>query len=513
MTKDKKLCDKVKPVLSMEKVSKRFPGTLAVDNVDFSVLEGEVHALMGENGAGKSTLMKTLAGSFTDYTGKISVCGKEVRLNSPQQAKDHGIEMIYQELSLAQPLSVAENILAGRLAVKNGIFLDNKKNMQETQKYLELVGLEHIHPLTPIEQLSQHEAQLIEIAKALSNQPKILVMDEPTSALSQKEVDKLFEIIDHLKSTGITIIYISHHLPEIFKVADRVTVMRDGKKVETRDIVDVSPELLVEMMLGKAVSKSDLGRYYMRQEKRLSVRNFTRYGFFHDISFDIHKGEILGIGGLAGSGRSEIARSLTGLDPYDFGQIELDGEEITPENMAKCICAGIGYLTEDRKLQGLALNMTAMENVITGQNVCKSSRVSKKQGLQVFDNMAKKLELYPAEPERQVSQFSGGNQQKVMLAKWLALSLDVLIVDEPTRGVDIGAKEVIHNAIIEQANQGKCVLVISSDLPELVRLSDRVLILRKGHFIREIQKESLTENEILLAANGESVTCSCESGK
>ncbi len=495
--------DNFDTVLQMKGVSKQYPGTLAVDSVDFDVSKGQIHALMGENGAGKSTLMKILAGSFRDYTGTILISGKEVKLHSPQQAKKHGIEMIYQELSLAQPLTVAENILAGRLPVKGGIFLDRKKTIREAKKYLDLVGLNEISPMTLVEQLSQHEAQLVEIAKALSNEPKILVMDEPTSALSRKEVDRLFEIIEKLKSNGITIVYISHHLQEIFQISDQVTVMRDAKKVATMPLSKVTPDKLVEMMLGKPVSQVRIERKSAQGEKRFSVNQFSRFGFFHDISFDIHAGEILGIGGLAGSGRSELARSLSGIDAYDTGEITLDAQPLEPCDMQTCIKAGLGYMTEDRKLQGLALKLDAQANIATCLNVKQSYRVMTGQGRRVFKNQAEKLNLYPAQPTRQVTQFSGGNQQKVLLGKWLALSPEVLIVDEPTRGVDVGAKQIIHEAIVNLAEQGKCVLLISSDLPELVKLADRVMIMRKGHFIKEMKKGELSENAVLLAANGE----------
>ena len=493
----------VSVVLKMKQVSKRYPGTLAVDRVDFEVFKGEVHAIVGENGAGKSTLMKILAGSFRDYTGQITIQGRQAGLYSPQQAKSYGIEMIYQELSLAQPLTIAENILAGRLPVRGGIFLDREKIIRETRKYLQLVGLDEIGPMTPVEQLSQHEAQLVEIAKALSNEPKILVMDEPTSALSQKEVARLFEIIARLKNKGITIIYISHHLSEIFQVADRVTVMRDGKKVDTMELSQISPDRLVEMMLGKPASLAHICRKYVQAEKRFSVRQFSRWGFFHNISFEIHRGEILGIGGLAGSGRSELARSLCGIDPFDTGEITLDEKPIIPKDMQTCIHAGLGYMTEDRKLYGLALKLDAQTNITTCLNVKQSHRVTRNQGRKVFRQQAEQLNLYPAEPGRQIVQFSGGNQQKALLAKWLALAPEVLIADEPTRGVDVGAKQVIHEAIVRLAEKGKCILLISSDLPELVTLADRVMIMRKGRFIKEMQKQQLSDNAVLLAANGE----------
>ncbi len=490
------------PILRLVGVSKRYPGTLAVNCVDFEVLPGEVHALMGENGAGKSSLMNMIAGSFNDYTGDIFLRGQKVELHSPARAKALGIAMIHQELSLAQPLSILENILAGRLPKKAGVFLDRGAAEAETKRCLQRVGL-NMDPWRLVETLSQHEAQLVEIAKAIGGNPDILVMDEPTSALSRAEVVKLFEIIHQLKREGLSVIYISHHLPEVFEVADRVTVMRDGKKVATRLMSETTPAGMVELMIGRAVSETRIERKLAPGEVRLSVKNLTRYGFFHNLDFEVRRGEILGIGGLAGAGRSELARSLVGIDPCDEGEAQLDGEEICPANLREAMRCGLGYLTEDRKLQGLALGLDLETNSLAALNAKSSRLVSAKKSRDVFEQQAKDLELYPAEPGRLVSQLSGGNQQKILLAKWLAIGPEVLILDEPTRGVDIGAKQVIHEAIGRLADAGKCVIVISSDLPELCMLSDRILILRKGHFVGEQLKGEFTEDSVLLAAYGE----------
>ncbi len=496
--------DSRKPAFVMMQVSKVYPGTIAVDKVDFEVLPGEVHALIGENGAGKSTLMKMMAGSFDDYTGTISVNGLEVDLKSPAQAKKNGIEMIYQELSLALPISVAENVLVGRLPRK-GLFLDKEKMVSETVENLSKVGLEHIDPNIPIEDISQHEAQLVEIAKALGNNPSILVMDEPTSALSREEVERLFNIIDGLRKTGLAIVYISHHLPEIFKIADRVTVMRDGKWIDTRDINDVTKEELVQMMVGKSVTEFYRHEIYSGDKVRLKVENLTRYGFFHDLSFHAYEGEILGIGGLSGAGRSELARVLVALDKKDSGTITLDGKTIRNRSMAGALRDGIAYLSENRKSEGLATRLNIQDNIL-GALVPKLSPngiYDKKKGDPVLLKLIEELSISPPDPGREVSSLSGGNQQKVLMAKWIAIDPKVLILDEPTRGVDIGAKVIIHNAIEALAKEGKTIILISSDLPELVSLSHRVMILRQGHFIKEMQKAECTEESVLLAANGE----------
>ena len=489
-------------ILELCQVTKYYPGTLAVDNVDLSVRPGEVHAIMGENGAGKSTLMKILAGSFADYSGMIKIDGHPVKIISPAQSKTHGIEMIYQELSLASPLSVAENILVGRLP-KRGIFLNRRALVEQTRSSLARVGLD-IDPMWPVEMLSQHEAQLVEIAKALGNNPAILVMDEPTSALSRPEVKRLFSIIEQLKQKGVTIIYISHHLAEVFDVADRITVMRDGRKIDTVAARAVDKVKLVEMMIGQPVSEVKLQRTSRPGKKRFRVRNFTRQGFFHDIRFHIRAGEILGIGGLAGAGRTELARALCGIDPFDQGDILLDRRPIELSSMLRAIRQGIGYLTEDRKLQGLALKLTAENNMLSALRMKRGSLLRTRQRQNTFDTQATQLQLNPLQPQRLAKQFSGGNQQKILLGKWLATLPEVLILDEPTRGVDVGAKQVIHQAIVQLAEAGKSVLLISSDLPELVALADRVLIMQKGRFTREMTKNELTENAILLAANAES---------
>jgi len=511
----------------MEGVSKRYPGTLAVDDVSFTVRAGEVHALIGENGAGKSTLMKIIAGAFDDYTGVTRIGDKPVTLHSPAQAKAVGIQMIHQELSLAPPLSIAENILAGRLPSRYG-FIRRAAMLAETRQCLKRVGLD-IDPNTLVEDISQHEAQLVEIAKALGNRPCILVMDEPTSALSREEVQRLFTIIRRLRRQGLAIVYISHHLTEIQEIADRVTVMRDGKRVATEEIDNVTSEQLVEMMVGRSVSTLYAQRTHQPGPVRLQVHAASRYGFFHDVSFDIREGEILGIAGLSGAGRSELARSICGIDPMDAGSVyldappaptavieanddadddtddEIDDGEITPANYVEAISAGLAYLTEDRKQQGLALRMTLAENAMSAiiPRQCHLGWYRPRTGKGLLARLIDMLKVHPPQPNRLVSALSGGNQQKVLLAKWLATDPTVLILDEPTRGVDVGAKAVIHQAIAKIADEGKCVLLISSDLPELIGLSDRVVIMRQGHLIGEIPKARCTEAAVLLAANGE----------
>ena len=485
-------------------VGKRYPATIAVDNVDFAVYAGEVHALVGENGAGKSTLMKMLAGSFNDYTGTIFINDREVRLSSPSVAKSYGIGMIYQELSLAQPISIAENLLAGRLPRK-GLFIDRDKMVKEAKRLLKTVGLVDLDPLLPIEDISQHEAQLVEIAKVVGTNPCILVMDEPTSALSKEEVERLFTIIGKLRNSGMAIVYISHHLPEIFRIADRVTVMRDAKRVATRNIGEITREEIVQMMVGKSIREFFQKESHPIGKPLLEVNGLSRWGFFHDIDMTVHAGEIVGICGLSGAGRSELAQVICGVEKADAGTIILDGEAIERLSMAKRVMKGLGYLTEDRKLEGLALRLAMHDNILSAMipQLSRGIIYNNRYGRDMAKRLVKDLSIYPTDLSRTAGNLSGGNQQKLLLAKWMAIKPKVLLLDEPSRGVDVGAKMTIHETIERLAKEGSAVVIISSDLPELVRLSDRVIIMRKGHFTRVMEQEELSEESLLLAANTE----------
>jgi len=491
--------------LRMEGVSKQYPCTLAVDRVDFEVRAGEVHALMGENGAGKSTLMKMLAGSFDDYAGRIYVGDRAAELRSPAQARGYGVGMVYQELSLAQPISIAENLLVGRLPTRRGGFVDRKALAREARRCLRRVGLDSLDPAKRVEEISQHEAQLVEIAKVLGRNPCILVMDEPTSALSREEVKRLYEIVRKLRSRGLAIVYISHHLSEIFEIADRVTVMRDGRKVGTADIADVTPQSLVQMMVGQTIDEF----YHQRRpnvgETVLSSDGLTRHGFVHDISFELRAGEILGVAGLAGSGRTELARALCGLDPVHGGRVTLAGKELPPGNYPGAVDKGLVYLSEDRKQQGLFLRLPISRNIVAALTADHSRLgiYGKGNDRSIVEEQISSLQVAAASPEMEAANLSGGNQQKVLLGKWLAKTPRVLILDEPSRGVDVNAKRRIHHAIMRLADSGTAVLLLSSDLPELVGLSDRAIILREGRLIGELSKDQMSEEAVLLAANGD----------
>jgi len=491
-----------KLVLKIIKGSKKFLGNIAVENVDFEVYSGEVHAIVGENGAGKSTLMKIIAGLYNDYTGKIIVNGEEVKLHSPSRSKEKGIGMIYQELSLAPPISIAENILVGKLPVKGGFLIDKKAIYNKTKNYLNRVGL-NLDPFKLVEEISQHEAQLVEIAKVLANNPSIIVMDEPTSALSSEEVDRLFDIIRNLKKQGLAVLYISHHLSEIFKIADKVTAMRDGKIVGTKYISETTREELAGMMVGGSLQEYHAEHKILSKKEKFRVEKISRYGFFHNISFHVNEGEILGIFGLSGAGRTELACSICGIDPMDKGEIYLDGKKINPKSLRNSLMHGISYLTESRKTQGLFLRLSTGKNILatlipgSGRGFLYSSRNSK----EIAKDLIEKLQIVPPDVSKNVNNLSGGNQQKVLLAKWLATEPIILFLDQPTRGVDIGAKSIIHKAILKLAEKGNSVVLMTSDLPELIGLSDRVMIMREGHFVKEMQKEDCTEESVLIAAN------------
>ncbi|MCU0625456.1 MAG: sugar ABC transporter ATP-binding protein [Gemmatimonadaceae bacterium] len=492
------------PALEMRGVRKRYPGTIAVDGVDLVVRRGEVHALLGENGAGKSTLMKMLAGSFSDYEGTILVDGRAVTLHSPAQARAHGIQMIHQELNLAPTQTVAENLLAGRLPRRFGVLVDGAALAREARTLLERVGCT-VDPATPVERISQLDAQLVEIAKALGNGPSILVMDEPTSALGRDDVARLFAIIDRLRDDGLSVIYISHHLPEIFEIADTVTVLRDGKRVATAPIDAVTPQSLVAMMVGGAVSALQAHRRAAPGAALLEVRGLTRRGFFADASFTVRAGEIVGLCGLGGAGRSELLRAICGADPVDAGEVRVQGATVRCRSLADAIAARIAYVPEDRKTQGLALRLPVGDNVL-GTTITAHARggwYARGRGAPLADALVRRLQVNPPDLSRAVGSFSGGNQQKVLLAKWLAIEPAVFLLDEPTRGVDIAAKVAIHETIAQVADAGAAVVLVSSDLPELLALASRILVMRRGRIIGELARDGATEETLLLAANGE----------
>ncbi|SEQ01756.1 monosaccharide ABC transporter ATP-binding protein, CUT2 family [Faunimonas pinastri] len=498
------------PLLEMRHISKTFPGVRALSNVDLAIYPGEIHSLMGENGAGKSTLMKVLSGAYqADPGGEILLEGKPIALNGPLSAKQHGIAVIYQELSLSPNLTVAENIYLGR-EKKTGFFVDRSGMIEGCRELLKRLGAT-FGPTTHVETLSIAERQLVEIARAIHADARILIMDEPTTALSARETDGLFELIRKLKADGLAIVYISHRMAEIYDLSDRVSVLRDGSYVGSLMRDELSADVLVKMMVGR-----DLAGFYTKSHDAhgsrghviLSVRDFSDRTRVRGCGFDLHQGEVLGIAGLVGSGRTEFARLIFGADPKVSGTVELEGKRIDISSPREALDHGIVYLTEDRKAQGLFLDMSVESNV----NLVVYGRDAKAGGiLDLGKARARALEairslsIRVANQNIEVGSLSGGNQQKVLLSRLMEIKPRVLILDEPTRGVDIGAKSEIYRVIDGLAKAGTGVVVISSELPEVIGICDRVLVMREGVIEGEVggpDGAPVTQENIMTFATG-----------
>ncbi|AMO96320.1 ABC transporter family protein [Collimonas fungivorans] len=498
------------PILEMRGISKTFSGLRVLKEVDLTVYAGEVHALMGENGAGKSTLMKVLSGAHqADPGGEIRIDGRRVASYGPGAAKEHGVAVIYQELSLCPNLSVAENIYLGR-ELKRGWSVDRKAMEAGCVDVLKRLGAEFT-PQTRISTLSIAERQLVEIARAIHAHARILVMDEPTTPLSSRETDRLFALIRQLRQEGLAIVYISHRMAEIYELSDKVSVLRDGKHVGMLARAELSAEALVKMMVGR-----DLSGFYKKEHAPydpgnvvMRVRDMADGKRVRGCSFDLHAGEVLGIAGLVGAGRTELARLIFGADPRISGTLEVAGKAVTAlRGPVDAIRAGVVYLTEDRKSQGLFLDMSVRDNI----NVCAcvpdasyGGVLDRNRGAQRASAAIKSLAIRVASPNINVGALSGGNQQKVLLARLLEIKPHVLILDEPTRGVDIGAKSEIYRIINELAQAGIGVVVISSELPEIVGTSDRVLVMREGELVAELGGHSgreITQENIIELATG-----------
>ncbi|MGC8837703.1 MAG: ATP-binding cassette domain-containing protein [Anaerolineae bacterium] len=490
-------------ILDMRGITKTFPGVRALDNVHFSCERGEVHALVGENGAGKSTLMKILSGVYSPDAGEIIFKGSPVRMESPHHAQSLGISTIYQEPSLLPYLTVAENIYLGREITGRLGLVDARELQRRAQALLDRLGAA-VDVSSPVFRLGVAQQQLVEIAKALSLNADLIIMDEPTAALGEREVAHLFEVIRSLRQDGVTVIYVSHRLDEIFRIADRATVLKDGQVVGTVRTADVSKGDLICMMVGRPLSEAFPPRGDGRGEKVLEVRGLTRRGAFYDIHFSLHRGEILGIAGLAGSGRTEIVRALFGADPVDAGEVLLHGKPLQIRGPRDAVNSGIGFLTEDRKAEGLVMGLSVRENVaLPSLDVWSAwGLVDRARERKVVGDLIAELQIRPPNPQQQVQYLSGGNQQKVVLAKWLATEPDVLLFDEPTLGIDVGAKVEIYALMRRLANEGKAIIMISSELPEVIGMSDRILVLCEGRIVGELTPEEATEERILALACG-----------
>jgi ABC-type sugar transport system ATPase subunit len=493
------------PILEASGISKQFPGVRALDDVSLTILPGEVHAVVGENGAGKSTLMKILAGAHTPDSGTIRVDGKEVTIDNPRAAQDLGIITIYQELSLVGALSVGENIFLGDLPTRAGNWqVDWPQVWEKSRELLARVGL-HVRPQTLARDLGTGQRQMVEIARALHRKVRVLILDEPTSSLSERETARLFEIVELLRSQGVGIVYISHRLTEIFRIADRVTVLRDGKLVGTVNVADATEDDLVRMMVGR-----DLSRLFTQAREtdapiRLEVRDLSRRGVLHDISFHIRGGEIVGLAGLVGAGRTELARCLFGADLISSGQILLDGKPVSIRTPGDAVDVGIALVPEDRKLQALVPVMGIRENVTLPvlDRLGSPFFPSRSKEREMVGDYIRNLRIRTPHMEQRVSALSGGNQQKVIIARWLATRPKVLILDEPTRGIDVGAKAEVHALIARLAESGVAILLISSELPEILGMSHRVLVMHEGRLVADMPRSEATEESIMAAATGQ----------
>ncbi|MGO4524091.1 sugar ABC transporter ATP-binding protein [Microvirga sp. 2MCAF35] len=498
------------PILEMKDISKTFPGVKALTNVSLSVYPGEIHALMGENGAGKSTLMKILSGAYqADPGGEIRINGQPVVIDGPLTARHHGISIIYQELSLAPNLTVAENMLLGR-EHKSGPMVDRRSMEKACATVLERLGVQ-FKATTKVSELSMAERQLVEIARALIANSRILVMDEPTTSLSSRETEAMFAIIRQLRAEGLAIIYISHRMAEIYELAERVSVLRDGSYVGTLVGAEISAERLVQMMVGRDLSsfyKKEHDAHQSRGPVMFAVRNMGDGVRVHDCSFELHEGEVLGIAGLVGAGRTELARLIYGADPRTSGEVFLQGKPLSISEPEDAIQSGVVYLTEDRKHLGLFLDLNVRDNVnvnVLGRDARPGGVLNLKAAKQRAAAAIRALGIRVAGDVVTVGSLSGGNQQKVLLSRLLETKPKVLILDEPTRGVDIGAKSEIYRLIDSLARNGVGVIVISSELPEVVGICDRVLVMREGRLQGEVGGAGhppMTQENIIAIATG-----------
>ena len=486
-------------ILELRGVTKDFPGVRALDGVGVVFGRGAVHALVGENGAGKSTLMKILAGLYREYGGSVLLRGRPMVHGGVREALEAGISMIHQELMYVPEMTVAENVLLGREPASRFLRrVDEREARQRTVAILEQVGLE-LDPGRVMRELSVAERQMVEIAKAVSYDAEIIIMDEPTSALSEREVRRLFDIIGDLKGRGVTIIYISHKLDEVFEIADTITVLRDGRVVGTHAVGEVDADRLIALMVGRELVEVFPERAGEAGEALLAVRNLTREGVLEDVSFRVHRGEILGLAGLMGAGRTELIRCLFGLDKYDRGQIVVGGRQVAINSPAEALRLGLGLVSEDRQITGLVPCLSLGINV-TLSHLDQCSRgpvIARDQERVLVDRAVSELRIKAGGGEQRVSDLSGGNQQKVVLAKALLGAPDILLLDEPTRGIDVGTKAEIYELMRRLADAGKAIIMASSELEEVMGMSDRVLVLSGGRVAGELRGEETSAEAIM----------------
>lgn len=491
-------------LLSLESVSKYYPGVAALKNMSLDIYKGETLAIAGENGAGKSTLIKVLAGAISPSSGRINFEGTEYSALNPHTAQRIGISVIYQEFNLLNTLSVAENVFAGQLPSNCGLY--NKKEAEKRAKEIFNMMDVDIDVTTPVGNLSVAYMQLVEIAKSLSRNVKLLIMDEPTAPLTTKETDRLFRIVRSIQEKGTTIIFITHRLDEIFEIADRVMVMRDGEKISVDSVKDITKSNLVQNMVGRTISETFPKCDKVIGETVLEVKKLCGNGV-KNINFELHKGEILGFGGLVGSGRTEIIRVLFGADAKDAGEINLFGEEVSINSPRDALKNKIALLTEDRKQLGLMLGQSIGDNISLPnlKNISKLGVLNKNKEKSMTKEQISSLKIICYSPSQLAGTLSGGNQQKVVLAKWLATDTEIFIFDEPTRGIDVGAKLEIYNIMNSLCENGKSIIMISSEMDELINMSDRILVLYEGQQMGILEKPEFAQDRILALASGERI--------
>lgn len=491
-------------MIEMTGINKSFNGNAVLKDVQFNLKDGEIHALMGENGAGKSTLMKILSGIYIKDSGEIKVDGETVHFKSIKDAEKYGIVVIHQELNILPDLTVAENLFLGKEQTygKLGI-LKNKAMDKEATKLLDKLGL-HVSPKTRAGDLSVGKQQIIEIAKAIASDAKYIVMDEPTAALTDREIKTLFKTIRELKEKGISFVYISHRMEEIFSICDRITILRDGQYIGERNISETNFDEIVAMMVGRQLGQRFPERKCKIGDVKLEVRNFTIKDLFENISFQVRKGEVVGVAGLMGAGRTELVETIFGYRKAESGKILIDGKEVKIKSPFDAMKHNIGYVTEDRKTKGLVLDFSIQENVSLAnlKKVSSSGVVNKGREQALVKKYIEQLKIRTSSPKQSVNSLSGGNQQKVVLAKWLGTEPEILILDEPTRGVDIGAKKEIYQIINNLAESGVAILMISSELPEIIGMADRVIVMHEGKLTGEVQKADMTQELIMHYATG-----------
>ena len=489
--------------LELRNISKSFPGVKALDHVSFKVRKGTTHVLCGENGAGKSTLMKIINGIYTPDEGEILLDGKPVKIDNPIHARSLGISMIFQELSFVPEMTVAENIFLGRWPLDKYHRVDHPEMYRRTQALMEREGL-HYSPYEQLKNLSVSDIQMLEIIKAVSNDPQIVIMDEPTSAITDKEIEKLFEMIRTLKERGASIIYISHKMDEIFRIADDITVLRDGTMVDSRPASELDVDETIALMVGRRMENKYPWEDVPKGDVLLDVKHLTSQGVFNDVSFNIRAGEIVGFAGLMGAGRTEVVRALFGLDPYDSGEITIKGKRREHLSVKQNIADGLVMLSEDRRRYGLIPIRSVMENVSLAnlKKFIYKGRLHRKEERDAVTEQCRSMNVKTPTLETTVEALSGGNQQKVVLAKWMEVDPDILLMDEPTRGIDVGAKFEIYKLMIDLARKGKALLMVSSELPELLGMCDRIYVLSQGRITGELQRQDFSAEQIMHYAIG-----------